>query len=232
MPVTNVKSKWSSGNLVFSGVTTTSYFKFGDLLRFMQGTSTSSRVEFSNAGDIWQMFTNCIATSGICTGLDFEHAAGYQGDTTLQFTGIRGVLRVLSGCTHKSGYNDAAAGYILMAGTIDGDGHYYGVRGVILSGGTWTACVEVAAGCFEYNNSQAVSSGRTAILLLKNNTSPPVTINDLIYVYNGQPMTLALEFSHLELPIENGDITSGKSCIYGMRCKVGNTVGVIPMYAD
>ena len=33
-------------------------------------------------------------------------------------------------------------------------------------------------------------------------------------------------------PFENGDITSGKSCIGGLRCINGSTVGVIPLYAD
>ena len=231
MPVTNVKSGWVSGNLVFTGKDTTSYFLFDTSLRFKQGTSTADRVSFTNAVDVWQMFTKCMATTGICTGLDFEHAAGYQGSTALQFTGIRGVLRVLSGCTHTSGYNDAAAGYLLMEGTINGDGHYYGVRGVVLNGGTWTACTEVAAGCFEYNNSATVSSGRTACLLLKNNST--VTCTDLMYVYNGSNgFTYLFDIYSATAPVSVGDATSGKACTHGLTIMVGSTVLHIPCYAN
>ena len=33
-------------------------------------------------------------------------------------------------------------------------------------------------------------------------------------------------------PTESGDITSGKTCIGGIRCIFGSTVGVIPLYSD
>lgn len=231
----NITSYWSSGNLIFAPNNTSIHvanIQYQGEIRQLWGVSTSSRNAYSTAVDVIQLFTNCTATSGICTGLDYEHAAGYQGSTSLQFTGIRGVLRVLTGTTHTSGYNDAAAGYIKMEGTINGDGHYYGVRGVVLDGGTWTACTEVAAGCFEYNNAQTVSSGLTAVLLLKNNSSPGVAIDSLFYVYQGAGMTYAFNFAQDSVaPIVAADITSGKACTHGITIKVANTVLKIPCYA-
>ena len=199
--------------------------------RITNGTSTTTRTTYTAAIDIVQYFTNCTAVSGICTGLDFEHAAGYQGSTSLQFTGIRGVLRVLAGTTHTSGYNDAAAGYILMAGTINGDGHYYGVRGVIMNGGTWTACTEVAAGCFEYNNGATVSSGKTAILLLKNNSSPAATCDNMIYCYNGQAITYAFEFS----TVDTAPVTTASDSVnvtHKIAVKLGAATGYLHVFSD
>ena len=199
--------------------------------RLLCGTSTTVRASYATAVDVAQFFTSCLATSGICTGLDFEHAAGYQGATSLQFTGIRGVLRVLSGTTHTAGYNDACAGYLKMEGVINGSGHYYGVRGVVLDGGTWTACTEVAAGCFEYNNSQTITAGLTAILLLKNNSSPPATVTDLIYVYNGQPITYALEFSTVgTAPVTTG--TDSVNVTHKIAVKVGSASGYLHVFSD
>jgi hypothetical protein len=264
MPVTLIKSKWSSGDLVFfqgPGYGASNGIMFGEdgsgldikffgdtasaymlwdqsadtlslqgAVKVLLGTSTSTRNTYATAADVVQFFTNCTASSGICTGLDFEHAIGYQGSTSLQATAIRGVLRVLTGSTSTSGYNEGAAGYILMAGTINGDGKYYGVRGVVMNGGTWTACTEVAAGCFEYNNGQAVSSGRTAILLLKNNTSPAATVADLFYVYNGQKITYALEFSHLEEPVSTA--SDSTNVTHKIKVKIGSTEGYLHVFSD
>lgn len=199
--------------------------------RVILGTSTSDRNSYAAAGDIIQMFTKNMATSGICTGLDFEHSAGYQGSTSIQVTAIRGVLRVLTGTTHTAGYNDACAGYWKNEGTINGTGCYYGVRGVILDGGTWTACTEVAAGCFEYNNAQTVSSGKTAILALKNNTSPAKTIDNMIYCYNGQAITYAMEFSHIgTAPVTTA--VDSTNVTHKIAVKLGAIVGYLHVFSD
>lgn len=235
MPATNVKSYWSGGNLVFSSGSssvTGARIEYQGELRELWGTSTASRNTYTTAVDIVQFFTNNTATSGICTGLDFEHAVGYQGSTTMQATAIRGVMRNIAGNTWAgSGYNEGAAGYVLMGGTIDGGGHFYGVRGVVLNGGTWTACTEVAAGCFEYNNSSAVSSGKTAILMLKNNTSPAVTVDNAIYVYNGQAITYAFEFSHIgTAPVTTATDTTNVT--HKIAIKMGATVGYLHVFSD
>jgi hypothetical protein len=196
--------------------------------RLLMGNSTTLRRTFTDAVDVVQFFTNCTATTGICTGLDFEHAAGYQGSTALQFTGVRGVLRVLSGTTHTAGYNDASAGYILMAGTINGTGHYYGVRGVVMDGGTWTACTEVSAACFEYNNSQTVSSGSTNIVQLKNNSIGAV--QNGIYVYNGQEITSFLNFSHATAPVTVG--SDSTNVTHKIAIKIGNDTRYLHVFSD
>lgn len=234
MPATNIKSYWSSGNLIFAPNNSsvhTQNIQYQGEIRELWGTSTSSRNTYTTAVDVVQFFTNNTATSGICTGLDFEHAIGYQGSSSLQATAIRGVLRNLAGNTSTSGYNEGAAGYILMGGTIAGDGHYYGVRGQVLNGGTWTSCTEVAAGCFEYNNAQAVSSGKTAILLLKNNTSPATTVDNMIYCYNGQAITYAFEFSTVgTAPVTTG--SDSTNVTHKIAVKVGASTGYLHVFSD
>lgn len=230
----NIRTYWTGGNLTYApkySGTHTSNVQFQGEIRELWGTSTSSRNTYTTAVDIIQMFTNNTAASGICTGLDFEHAIGYQGSSSLQATAIRGVLRNLSGNTSTAGYNEGAAGYILMGGTIAGTGHYYGVRGQVLDGGTWTSCVEVAAACFEYNNAQAVSSGKTAIMLLKNNTSPATTVDNMIYCYNGQAITYAFEFSTVgTAPVTTG--SDSTNVTHKIAVKVGSSVGYLHVFSD
>lgn len=182
-------TKWdqSADTLSFQGAT-----------RILAGTSTTTRNAYTTAVDIVQFFTSNTATSGICTGLDFEHAIGYQGSTALQATAIRGVLRTLAGTTHTAGYNEGAAGYILMGGTINGTGYYYGVRGVILDGGTWTACTAVYAVCAEYKNDSTITAGATGCYRALNLSSK--TIDDVLSIYNqGAGMGNLLE-------LERGDV--------------------------
>ena len=66
-----------------------------------------------------------------------------------------------------------------------------------------------------------------AVLDINNNGASTVTIFDVA----GGTATYFMKIAGSTF-VESADITSGKSCIRGVRCVFGTTVGVIPFYED
>jgi len=211
----------------------------GDEGRILMGASTSSRASFAATGDVAQFFTVNMATTGICTGLDFEHSLGYQGNTAMQATAIRGVLRILTGATINgtSKVYEGAAGYFMNEGTVNSASiDVTGVRGVIMDGGVWTAARNVACGWFDWQLNNALAGiTNTSILLLTNNANQGAENPDNVMYLFTPYMKYLLNFQ--EGSATGGEIiaaggSGGATRSYKIKCKYGDTEFWLSGYTD
>jgi len=80
-------------------------------------------------------------------------------------------------------------------------------------------------------NSPHAPSGRNAFMRLRQHNT--VQSDSAIILAEGQSAAaFLLNADTVANMIESGDVTSGKSCVYGLRCKVGSTVFVLAGYED
>jgi len=203
------------------------------------GTSTSARASFAATGDIVQFFTVNMAASGISTGLDFEHSVGYAGNTALQATAVRGVLRVLAAATLNgaSKIYEGASGYFLNEGTVNNDSiSVTGVRGVIMDGGTYTLADSVSCGWFDWQLQSALAGvTKTSILQLTNNANQGAENPDNVF-YLFTPYMKYL-FNFQDGSATGGEIiaaggTGGLTRSYKIKCKYGDTEFYLTGYTD
>jgi len=211
----------------------------GDEGRILMGASTSSRASFAATGDVAQFFTVNMAETGICTGLDFEHSLGFQGNTAMQATAIRGVLRILTGATINgtSKIYEGAAGYFMNEGTVNSASiDVTGVRGVIMDGGVWTAARNVACGWFDWQLNNALAGiTNTSILLLTNNANQGAENPDNVMYLFTPYMKYLLNFQ--DGSATGGEIiaaggSGGATRSYKIKCKYADTEFYLSGYTD
>ncbi len=207
--------------------------------RILMGTDTNTRASFAATGDVVRFYTVNMATSGICTGLDFEHSLGYQGNTTMQATAVRGVLRILTGTTVNgtSKIYEGASGYFLNEGTVNSASiDCTGVRGVVMDGGVWTSARNVSCGWFDWQLNNALSGiTNTSILRLTNNANQGAENPDNVMYLFTPYMEYLLNFQ--EGSATGGEIiaaggSGGATRSYKIKCRYHQTDFYLTGYTD
>jgi len=190
MPVTLVKSYWSSGNLRFisntASPTTAPIVQFGQTSYPIQlkvhnrPTAANSTIEVrARPGE------DAATHFAVDSTLDWRPASsGTGGQRALQ-----GVCRLDTGYTMSSSASLIGVyGQVATNGTVNGSGIMMaGMYGLIEDGGTYTAVSHVCSAWLDSHLTKTVSAGSADFLYITNNGS--TTFNSAIYVYGGNKIT-------------------------------------------
>jgi hypothetical protein len=186
VPVTNVKSKWSSGNLVFTSDVANSLIQFGQ-------TNYPLQCKFHNRPAVTGSTVEVRAKPLSATS---EHAAV---DSTLDWApvstvsggyarALQGVCRLDTGKTMTSGSLCGTYGQVANNGTINGSGVMLSaIYGLVEAGGVFTSLSHLAVAWLDSHLAQAISSGTSDFLYISNNGS--TTFDNAIYCYAGNKIT-------------------------------------------
>ena len=187
MPVTNIKSSWSSGNLVFTGHADNAFLQFGK-------TDYPLQSKFHNRPAITGSTVEVRARPSSATA---EH---FAVDSTLDWrptgdtvTGggvraLQGVARLDTDKGMSGGAITGVYGQVANNGTVNGAGIMMNaIYGLIEDGGTYTAVSHLAAAWLDSHLTKAVSAGETEFLYISNNGS--TTFNQAMYIYASNKIT-------------------------------------------
>jgi hypothetical protein len=189
MPATNVKSKWSSGNLIFTGEADNVFIQFGQTDKPLQS-------KFHNRPAITGSTIEVRARPSSATA---EH---FAVDSTIDWrptgdnvTGggirsIQGIARLDAGKTITGGSMTGVYGQVALNATAMANGAgvmMNAIYGLIEDGGTFTAVSHLAAAWLDSHLTKTVTAGETEFLYISNNGS--TTFNQAIYVYAGNKIT-------------------------------------------
>jgi hypothetical protein len=226
MSVANIKSGWSSGNLVFeaaySGLATTPVIQFGktDL-------------------PIQSKFHNRPATSGSTVEVRARPSSAtaehFAIDSTLDWrptgasvTGggvraVQGVARLDAEKTMTGGSITGVYGQVANNGTINGAGVMLSaLYGLIEDGGTYTALSHLASCWLDSHLDQAVSAGEIEFLYMSNNGE--TTFDQAIYIYAGNKITNLMKISTAAGMVGDnivGDVTFAN--VRPVKCDIDGT---------
>jgi len=219
----------AAGGVHFGGPLNMSY---ADGQAISVGTSAGTRLSMASSGSLWVVWSKNMATSGGSAGLHFDHAVGYQGSTTLQATGIRGYLRILTGTTSTGGspIMEGAAGYFTNEGTCNGDSlQIAGVRGCIVDGGVYTEVSHLSSFWADTQLDQAVSLGDYSMYRATNNGDTEV--GAYINLWGTGEYFLIADGAGGGSQWESGAGTDAGGEAGHLLCKVGGQIRKIKLYS-
>lgn len=235
MSVANIKSEWSSGNLVFkalSGVSTTPVFQVGQ-------TDLGIQAKFHNRP----------ATSGSTievrarpSAVDATH---YAVDSTLDWrpttsstaTGggcraVQGVCRMDNGYTTTGGDLTGVYGQVALGttGVANGSGVFMSaIYGLIEDGGTYTAVGHLNTLWLDSHLTKTVSAGATEFVYITNNGS--TTFDSVFYIYGGNKITNLFKISTASGLVNNSGTAHASTVLKELKCDIDGTTGYIKVFA-
>jgi hypothetical protein len=190
MSVTNLRSKWDSGNLIFDavpGLSTTPFMRIGvtDTPAYLKvhnrPTTSGSTIEVRSRP------TSATATHfAVDSTLDWRPT----GDTV---TGggcraLQGVARLDTGDSMTGGSLTGVYGQVANNGTMNGSGVMLNaIYGLIEDGGTYTAVSHLAVLWLDSHLDQTVTAGETEFVYISNNGD--TTFAQAFFVYAGNKIT-------------------------------------------
>lgn len=190
MPVTNIKSLWTSGNLRFQSVAfepaTTPLIQFGQ-------TSYPVYVKIHNRPALTGNTLEVRARPSSATAEHFavDSTLDWRPATAASAGGCRalqGVCRLDTGYEMNAGTLVGTYGQVANNGTLDGSGIMLaGLYGLIEDGGTYTAVSHVAALWVDSHLGQTVTAGKSELIYATNNGD--TTLDSVLYVYAGNKIT-------------------------------------------
>lgn len=191
--VTNVKSSWDSGNLIFEEAVDGSY------VRFKTGMKIHRRpTDQAFAAEIKSEFADTDAAHAcVAVTADWKPTtAGAVADATAGgVQGVQGVARLKSSSyTCTGGSMIGTYGQVCANGTVNGAGIMLsGLYGLIEDGGTYTAVSHVAGAWIDTHLTKTVTAGSYQLLYMTNNGT--TQMDQAIYIYGGDKTTALMELN-------------------------------------
>lgn len=196
MAVANIRSKWSSGNLVFTSIDSTyKTIQFGQTSYPLQVKVHNRPATSGNTLEVRARPSSATAEHfAIDSTLDWR-----QTDSAITGGGVRavqGVARIDAGNTATGGSLTGVYGQVALnaTATVNGSGIMMSaLYGLIEDGGTYTAVSHVAAAWLDSHLTKTVSAGETDFLYISNNGS--TTFNQVFFIYAGNKITNLFKIS-------------------------------------
>ena len=197
MPVTLIKSYWSSGNLRFRADPALSFLTNPILQIGESSYSIQSKFHARPAlnGSVVEMRSRPKHLTDVHAGIDadVEWRTDEATITGGRIRSLQGVAHLTSTKTYTgNGGLTGVYGQIRADGTVDGSGIHSALEGLLETGGTWTA-VSHLAGLWLDSHLAAVPTGETEFIYISNNGAG--TIGQAIYVYGGNEITNLLNLN-------------------------------------
>lgn len=195
MTVTNIKSYWSDGDLMFISKS----YQPTDVPLFRVGrTDYPIQMKIHNrpatTGSTLEIRARPTTTSGTHFALDC--IVEWRGNaTTGGLRGVEGVAHVNSSYTLTGNASMIGTyGQVRVDGTVNGSGIMLaGLYGLIEDGGTYTSVSHVCSLWVDSHLAQTVSSGNKELIYATNNGA--TTLDSVMYVYGGNKITNLMTIS-------------------------------------
>lgn len=207
MPTTNIKSYWSSGNLIFKSGVAGTYIRFGVTDEPLQAKFHSRPTTLGSAVEVRSKPSSATAEHA---AIDAMLEPDPTGDTQTAGYGraLQGVVRTIAGHSMTAGSLQGVYGQFCNLGTLNGSGIMANaIYGLIEDGGTYTAVSHLAAAWLDSHLTKTVTAGNTEFLYISNNGS--TTYDNGIYVYAGNKITNLFNINTASGMVSDNDAGGG-----------------------
>lgn len=197
MGATNIRSKWSSGNLVFYSIDSTyKTIQFGQTSYPIQIKVHNRPTTSGNTLEVRARPSSATAEHfAVDSTLDWRETAA----STITGGGCRalqGVARIDAANTITGGSLTGVYGQVALNATATANGSgimMSAMYGLIEDGGTYTAVSHLAVAWLDSHLTKTVSAGSTDFLYISNNGS--TTFDQVFYIYAGNKITNLMAIS-------------------------------------
>lgn len=187
MSVTNVKSYWSSGHLIFKSGVSGTYVRFGVTDEPLQVKIHNRPTTLGSGLEVRSKPSSATAEHAAIDAM-LEPDPTTDTQTAGYGRAIQGVTRTISGNTMTGGSLHGVYGQFCNLGTLNGSGVMASAfYGLIEDGGTYTAVSHLAAAWLDSHLDKTVTAGSTEFLYISNNGD--TAFDQAVYVYAGNKIT-------------------------------------------